>query len=693
MTVGASAQSPGPAGRDRRAGAHDTVRRRLQRLVLAVLLLIIVVGSVGVAAVVLGTGNVLTLTSVYGPANDANAASLAHMLDAESAVRTFRVNRSPAQLQLFRRASSDASTSLAELSQALASAGQHRYDTEIAHQRALADNWLTGYAVPVTSGRGKAMPESQAMTTFDQFRTTNATLSTEITVQRLKLRGDTARLRQVSIVLTCAASLAAVLAVAILGLRTASGIANPLAAVRSVLGRLDSGDLKARANETAGPDEVRTLARAVNALGRRSQSDIADEDAAEDLRQRTRLVSLAIRRIEDPQRLAQHLVTGLGEALGADRVVLRSFADIRVPALTVQWHRPALPPLAAPTAHELEQVRELADRLWETARLVRISDHSVYRPTPGGPMLSGAAMDAGVSASVLAPIGDSSTAFGLLWVAMIDHPRSWTGAETGIIQHLATDAAHGLMQANVLARNREVVERLRALDRAKADFVSTVSHELRTPLTSITGYLEMLSDGDGGPLPDEAQRMLEIIDRNALRLRNLIEDLLTQSRIDAGRLRLNIERIGVQDLVERVQKSMRPLAMAADIKLDFHSVDGLLAIEGDGPQLEQVLTNLVSNGIKFTPPGGTVTLEAHRHGAAVVITIRDTGIGIPSDEISDLSTRFFRASNAVAAAFAGTGLGLSIVAEIIERHGGTLTVDSEVNVGTTIEVRLPAAAS
>jgi signal transduction histidine kinase len=169
--------------------------------------------------------------------------------------------------------------------------------------------------------------------------------------------------------------------------------------------------------------------------------------------------------------------------------------------------------------------------------------------------------------------------------------------------------------------------------------------------------------------------------------------LLTQSRIDAGRLRLNIERIGVQDLVERVQKSMRPLAMAADIKLNFHSVDGLLAIEGDGPQLEQVLTNLVSNGIKFTPPGGTVTLEAHRHGAAVVMTIRDTGIGIPSDEISDLSTRFFRASNAVAAAFAGTGLGLSIVAEIIERHGGTLTVDSEVNVGTTIEVRLPAAAS
>jgi two-component system, OmpR family, phosphate regulon sensor histidine kinase PhoR len=693
MTVGASAQSPDSGGREGRTNPHDTVQRRLQRLVLAVLLLIIVVGSVGVGAVVLGTGNVVTLTSVYGPANDANAAALEHMLDAESAVRTFRVNHSPTQLQAFRSASSAATTSLTELSRAMASAGQHRYDTEIARQRALADSWLTGFAVPVTSGRGKAATDSQAMRTFDQFRTTNASLSTEIKVQRLKLRRDTARLRQVAIVLTCAASLAAVLAVAILGLRTASGIANPLAAVRSVLGRIDSGDLKARASETAGPDEVRTLARAVNDFGRRSQADIAAEDVAEDLRLRTRLVSLAIRRIEDPQRLAQHLVTGLGEAIGADRVALRSFADIRVPALLAQWHRPGLQPLAAPTEDELERGRELADRLWDTARLVRISDHSVYRPGPGGQMMSSAAIEAGVSASVLTPIGDSSTAFGLLWVAMVDHPRSWTAAETGIIQHLAADAAHGLMQANVLARNREVVEQLKALDRAKADFVSTVSHELRTPLTSITGYLEMLSDGDGGPLPDEAQRMLEIIDRNALRLRNLIEDLLTQSRIDAGRLRLNIERIGVHDLCERVQKSMRPLALAADIKLDFRAADELLAIEGDGPQLEQVLTNLVSNGIKFTPPGGTVAVEAHRLGTAVVITVRDTGMGIPADEISDLATRFFRASNAVAAAFAGTGLGLSIVAEIVERHGGTLSVDSEVDVGTTVEIRLPAAAS
>jgi two-component system phosphate regulon sensor histidine kinase PhoR len=693
MTTGSSSQSPRPTGSGRGTRAHDTVQRRLQRLVLAVLLLIIVVGSVGVAAVVLGTGNVVTLTSVYGPANDANAATLAHMLDAEAAVRTFRVNHASSQLQLFRRARTEASASLDQLGGALASAGQHRYDTEVARQRALADRWLTEYAVPVTSARGKALTDSQAMSTFDQFRTTNATLSKEIQVQRLQLRHDTARLRQVSIVLTCIASFAAVVGVAILGLRTATGIANPLAALRSVLSRLDSGDLKARADESAGPDEVRTLARAVNTLGSRNQADIAAEELAEDLRQRTRLVSLAIRRIEDPQRLAQHLATGLGEALAADRVLLHTFADNRVPTVTVQWQRSQLQPLEDASLHELQQARDLANRLWDTARLVRIPDHTVYRPSPGGQVLSSAASDAGVTASVVAPIGDSSTAFGLLWVAMVDHRRVWTAAETGIIQHLAADAAHGLMQSNVLARNREVVERLHALDRAKADFVSTVSHELRTPLTSITGYLEMLSDGDGGSLPDEAQRMLEIIDRNALRLRNLIEDLLTQSRIDAGRLRLNIERIVVQDLLERVQKSMRPLAMAADIKLDFRSVDDSLAIDGDGPQLEQVLTNLLSNGIKFTPPGGAVTLDAHRLANAVAITIHDTGIGIPADEIPDLATRFFRASNAVAAAFGGTGLGLSIVAEIIERHGGTLTVDSEVDVGTTVDVRLPFATS
>jgi signal transduction histidine kinase len=186
--------------------------------------------------------------------------------------------------------------------------------------------------------------------------------------------------------------------------------------------------------------------------------------------------------------------------------------------------------------------------------------------------------------------------------------------------------------------------------------------------------------------------MLAIIDRNSVRLRNLIEDLLTQSRIDAGRLRLNVERVLVADLVDRVQTTMRPLSVAADVKLEVHSVAKNVAVNADEPQLEQVLTNLLSNGIKFTSYGGSVTLEVQQLGDEVVLQVRDTGIGIPAAEIPDLATRFFRASNAVAGAFAGTGLGLAIVAEIVERHGGTITFDSAVGVGTTVTLRLPAAS-
>jgi signal transduction histidine kinase/HAMP domain-containing protein len=674
---------------------RDTVPGRLQRLVMTVLLLVILVGSLSVAGVMLATGNVTRLTTGYGPANDANAQSLSHMLDAEAALRAYRITHAAADLTRYRRARTGVGTDFTQLSHALASIDQHRFDAAIVRERSFVNRWFSGFADPLTATTpahpAAVLAADQAMSVFDQYRMANVGLANELQKVRLSLRQDTVRLRKFAIITICAVSLAAIAVVAALGLRTASGIARPLAAVRTVLSRIDSADFRARANEHSGPDEVRTLARAVNALGDRSQADQAAEDIAEDLRQRTRLVSLAIRRIEDPQRLAQHLVSGLGDALAADRVLLHTFPDARVPPLTVQWQQPRLQPLADAVLAELQNARELADRLWDTARPVRIPDHSLYRPSPVGQLLSIAASDAGITASMVAPIGDTNTAFGLLWVGMTDHRRDWTSAEAGIVQHLAADAAHGLIQSNVLARNREVVERLSALDRAKADSVSTVSHELRTPLTSITGYLEMMADGDAGELPVEAQRMLAIIDRNAVRLRNLIEDLLTQSRIDAGRLRLNIERVMVHEVVERVQTTMRPLSFAADVKLQVHSVAKNVAVNADEPQLEQVLTNLLSNGIKFTPHGGSVTLEVQQFDDEVVLQVRDTGIGIPADEIPDLATRFFRASNAVAAAFAGTGLGLAIVAEIVERHGGTITFDSTEGAGTTVTVRLPAA--
>jgi len=680
-----------------RSAPSDTVQRRLQRLVLAVLLLVVVIGSVSISATLLATRNVTRLTGGYGPANDANADALTHMLDAESAVRRFQTSPDQSDRLAFQQASSAVATSLNALSFALSRVDNHDFDRQISQERDLANQWVSEYGRPATNTvTASALNVAGAAADFDRFRDVNTAVSNQIRDVRLDLRRETRRLRERAIGVTAAASLLAILVVAALGLRTARGIARPLGALGGILDRFDSGDLGARAQEDAGPREVQTLARAVNTFGSRTQAELAVEELADDLRQRTRLVSLGFRRISDPRRMAQHLVTGLGEALGADRVVLHTFPDERVDPVTVQWHHPHLNPLPEALIDELPEAWVFTDRLWDTARIVRIADHESLGVSPGAHLLSMAAREAGFRSSVVAPIGDSNTAFGLLWVAMTKHRRDWTGAEAGIIQHLAADGAHGLIQASLLTRNREIVERLRELDQAKADFISTVSHELRTPLTSISGYLEMLADGDGGELPAEATRMLSVIDRNAVRLRNLIEDLLTQSRIDAGRLRLHIERLSVRQVCERVEASMRPLAVAAGVELVVESADSL-TVDADSQQLEQVLTNLLSNAIKFSGPSETVQLSAHggRYAAngyeRIVLEVSDTGIGIPTEDLDQLTTRFFRASNAVSGAFSGTGLGLAIVAEIIERHRGTLSFESTEGKGTVVTIELPAA--
>ncbi|MDQ1744510.1 MAG: two-component system, OmpR family, phosphate regulon sensor histidine kinase PhoR, partial [Pseudonocardiales bacterium] len=263
--------------------------------------------------------------------------------------------------------------------------------------------------------------------------------------------------------------------------------------------------------------------------------------------------------------------------------------------------------------------------------------------------------------------------------------------ETGTTQHLAADLAHSLVQSHLIERQAEAVQLLRELDQAKADFIATVSHELRTPLTSISGYLEMLQDGDAGELPDTAVAMLSIIDRNATRLRNLIEDLLTQSRIDAGRLRLELSTVQLRPLLQSVITAMAPLASASDVKLQLGAPEDPLSVQADPQQLEQVFTNLISNALKFTPAGGSVQVSLLPADDGVLIEVRDTGMGIPPDEYPNLFTRFFRASNAAEAALPGTGLGLAIVQEIVHRHGGAVDIESELGVGTTLTVWLPAA--
>jgi signal transduction histidine kinase len=259
----------------------------------------------------------------------------------------------------------------------------------------------------------------------------------------------------------------------------------------------------------------------------------------------------------------------------------------------------------------------------------------------------------------------------------------------GHVGRSPVDETRARAEARRLRRREELLlGRLRALDAAKTDFMSTVSHELRTPLTSISGYLELLRDAEPGELSEAQERMLEVIGRNTRRLRELVEDILTLSRIESGSYNSDLVALDFAQLIERAVTTIAPAADKAAVGLHC-DVRGPLPLLGDGVQLDRVLANLIGNAVKFTPAEGTVTVRAERLQGHTVLEVADTGMGIPRDEQQALFVRFFRATNAIRQAVPGTGLGLAIVRKIVDNHGGSIAVDSTENVGTTITVRLP----
>jgi PAS domain S-box-containing protein len=234
-----------------------------------------------------------------------------------------------------------------------------------------------------------------------------------------------------------------------------------------------------------------------------------------------------------------------------------------------------------------------------------------------------------------------------------------------------------------------MLERAQELDRAKSDFVSRVSHELRSPLTSVLGYLELIGEGDPGPLTKDQRRMLEVVSRNGRRLLALIEDLLLLSRIEADAVTVIYEPVRLEPLIRGAQESLVHAIHAGQLAVRVEVEPGL-ELDGDPTQLERMVANLISNAVKFTPPGGEVTIIARRVGDHVVIEVRDTGIGVPEDEQPGLFTRFFRSSISMEQETQGTGLGLFIVRHVAEAHGGTVAVVSAPGAGSTFTARLPA---
>ena len=222
--------------------------------------------------------------------------------------------------------------------------------------------------------------------------------------------------------------------------------------------------------------------------------------------------------------------------------------------------------------------------------------------------------------------------------------------------------------------------------RIKDDFMSSVAHELRSPLTSILGYLDLAKDEEQ-TLSQQMMRFLAAVNRNAARLLLLVTDLLSASATERAPMRLNVESIDLAELALLSIQDASPRASEAGVSLDLDA-GSLVAIEADPNRLLQVLDNLLSNAMKFTPRGGHVTVTVRPSLTGAELVVRDTGVGIDADSLAHVGEKFFRARTATSAAIPGLGLGVMITKSIVEAHRGTVTFESREGHGTTVRVAL-----
>ncbi|GAB3258225.1 ATP-binding protein [Nocardioides dilutus] len=292
----------------------------------------------------------------------------------------------------------------------------------------------------------------------------------------------------------------------------------------------------------------------------------------------------------------------------------------------------------------------------------------------------------GLGSALGIPLGVGAECLGFVVLGRRAQDPAWTDGELDSALQIGHDLGASLMTARALERERNLVQELQQLEDYRSQLIATLSHELRTPLTVISGNLEMLGELDlGEPAPQYREAMA----RGTRRMAAVVDDVLLLARVSDPHHPLEPTPVDlwkmVQDVVHLVESSVRSKSLTLRLALG----DGQLVVPGDPTELDRLLTNLVSNAVKYTSAGGTVLVSAHRRGSEVVLQVADNGFGISEQDQIGLFRPFYRTTNPAALNQPGTGLGLSIVATIVERHHGRVEVCSRLGEGTTFTVTLP----
>lgn len=238
--------------------------------------------------------------------------------------------------------------------------------------------------------------------------------------------------------------------------------------------------------------------------------------------------------------------------------------------------------------------------------------------------------------------------------------------------------------------NARDLSALKVASRVRSNFVSMVSHELRTPLNSVHGFIDLLLQGHMGELSEEQHLYLGYTQEGVLQLISIVEDILFMTRSDLGQFEIKQEEVHFRSLARQTIRSLQPQAEKAEIELCQDLPSDLPTLYVDPQRMKQVLSNLVTNAIKFTPPGGTITVGAQRRNEQfVAVSVTDTGYGIPVEDRQHVFERFYQSNHRQQSRMGGYGLGLSIARLIVEQHGGTISFDTVINQGTTFTFTVP----
>ena len=383
----------------------------------------------------------------------------------------------------------------------------------------------------------------------------------------------------------------------------------------------------------------------------------------------------ALGRASAPEEMYDEAIDGLMQATHADRASILLFDDDGVLRFKA-WHGLSDDYRAAVEGHS-PWTRDTRD-----PQPVAIADVDVDATLAG---LRPAIRAEGIRALAFVPLVDDTGSLLGKFMLYFDTPHEWADTELRLAQTVARHVAFAI------TRHRRDTE-LREANRAKSVFLATMSHELRTPLNAIAGYTDLLEIGVHGDMAPAQLEAVQRIQANQRHLLRLIDDVLDFAKLEAGHLQFEIANVPVQETVDGARVLVEPQLRSKDIKFEYRTGDPLVTCRADRAKMQQVLANLLSNAWKFTPAGGTVAIGWEASGDEIHVDVRDTGPGIPADNLETIFEPFVQLHMGFRRKVEGTGLGLSISRELARAMGGEVKAESVVGVGSTFTLILPRNA-